>query len=100
MSLGSASFAAATLKHSSSHANGRMRKRALLAAAFVLEGHLELHPKHVGFSFLDGDIVFDDACNPQITQRLGSLRNRCRCRILPGFAAAADQRDDFVDALT
>src|SRR4051812_41318214 len=69
------------------------------AAAFVLERQLHLGPVGRDLALLDDHVLLDHLRHAQVAQRLGGAFDRGLGGLLPGFAAGADQFDDFVDAL-
>src|SRR5918994_2584641 len=79
----------------------RSRTTAALAsaAAFVLEGELQLGAVGRDLALLDDQVLLDDLGDAQVAQRLGRAIDRRLCRQLPGLGAGAYKLDDFVDAV-
>src|SRR3982075_3067921 len=72
---------------------------AALFLAFELEGDLRLGAVGLHFAVLHLHVQLRDLDDAQISQGLGSLRNRCARGLLPGLGAGPDQFDDLVDAI-
>src|SRR3990167_2880102 len=69
------------------------------AAAAIFEGELHLGAIGGDLALFDDEILLDDLGDAQVTQRLRRPLDRHLGRLLPGFAAGADQLDDLVDAI-
>src|SRR5688572_19966800 len=76
-----------------------VRKTMRSAAAFVLEGELQLGAVGRDFAFFDHQVLLDDLGNTQVAQRLRCTIDCRLCRLFPGFAAGAYELDHLVDAL-
>src|SRR5688572_32972805 len=69
------------------------------AAAFVLEGELQLGAVGRDLALLDDQVLLEDLGDAQVAQRLGRPVHRRLCRQLPGLAAGAYELDHLVDAV-
>src|SRR5215207_10513107 len=69
------------------------------AAAFVLEGELQLGAVGRDLALLDDQVLLEDLGDAQVAQRFGGAIDRRLCRQLPGLAAGADELDHLVDAV-
>src|SRR5687768_13199816 len=69
------------------------------AAAFVLEGELQLGAIGRDLALLDDQVLLDDLGDTQVAQRLGGPIDCRLCRQLPGLAAGAYELDHLVDAV-
>src|SRR5215203_5290822 len=69
------------------------------AAAFVLEGELQLGAVGRDLALLDDQVLLEDLGDAQVAQRLGRPIHRRLRRQLPGLAAGAYELDHLVDAV-
>src|SRR4029453_10817618 len=69
------------------------------AAAFILEGELQLGAEGRDLALLDDQVLLDDLGDTQVAQRLGRPIHRRRCRLFPGIGAGAYELDHLVDAV-
>jgi hypothetical protein len=67
---------------------------------FVLERHLDLGPVTFDLAVLERHVERGDLCHPEVAQRLRGQGDGGGGRLLPRFAAGADELDHLVHAFS